>query len=120
MLALGASHVVRPNAHRRGDTEHRPSVKSLFALLVASLLLAGAAVAFGRRRSSARALLVLACVSFVVVALTHVFEAFAILPGAGWGQPRSIGHYTDLTAALLGSLFVVAALVARMFRRPPS
>jgi len=43
------------------------------------------------------------------VTLTHVFEALHLVPAAGWGKPDSVGHYIDLTAALVGGILVVAA-----------
>jgi hypothetical protein len=48
---------------------------------------------------------------FGLMALTHVFEAFSILPRFGWGQPHSIGHLIDLGAALLGVVFVLASFL---------
>ena len=38
----------------------------------------------------------------VVVVLTHVAEAFKLLPIMGWGLPTSPGHYLDLISAVLG------------------
>jgi hypothetical protein len=40
-----------------------------------------------------------ACVLAVI--LMHVFEAFHIFPGMGWGLPNSAGHYLDLSSAIL-------------------
>jgi hypothetical protein len=36
----------------------------------------------------------------IVVALTHVAEAFNIFPSMGWGLPDSPGHYLDLASAV--------------------
>jgi hypothetical protein len=47
------------------------------------------------------------------MALTHVFEAFAILPTLGWGQAHTVGHFIDLSAALLGVAFVTASFLLR-------
>jgi len=84
-------------------------VKSSLAFVVAVLLAAGMAATHRRRPSGARALLLLASACFVVATLTHVFEALHLVPAAGWGKPDSVGHYIDLTAALVGVILVVAA-----------
>ncbi len=53
-------------------------------------------------RSTVITLVMLAGGCFAIVVATHVCERFHLLPFMGWGQPSSIGHYIDLTAALLG------------------
>ncbi len=91
-------------------------LKSVTAL-VATLSLLGVSLArYQTRRGSAAGWLVLGCASFVLVAATHVLEALDLLPAAGWGQPRSVGHYTDLAAACLGIACVLAALAVRLTR----
>ena len=84
-------------------------LKGFLALSAAFLLFLGAAIFYRRRRTRGSVSLLVAC--FVVVALTHLFEALEILRAAGWGQPRSIGHYIDLGAAVLGLTLVFAGLV---------
>jgi hypothetical protein len=42
----------------------------------------------------------------VVVVLTHVAEAFHLLPGMGWGLPNSPGHYLDLFSAIIGLILL--------------
>ncbi|HYM01734.1 MAG TPA: hypothetical protein VET85_02245 [Stellaceae bacterium] len=46
-----------------------------------------------------------------VMVLTHVAEHWRILPGMGWGQPNSPGHYLDLSSAILGAILLLAALI---------
>ena len=94
-------------------------VKSSLALVVAVLLVVGMAVALRRRRSGTRLLLLLAATFFVIVAMSHVLEAFRIFPAAGWGQPRSLGHFIDLTAALAGVTLAVAAALVAVVRPSP-
>jgi hypothetical protein len=53
----------------------------------------------------------LATCCFLIVSFAHIFEAFGLLPAAGWGQPHSIGHYVDLSAALLGLVLLGGAVV---------
>jgi hypothetical protein len=81
-------------------------LKGLLALAGASVFLAVSAALFVTRRDLGAALLATGIGWFGVMALTHVFESFSILPGFGWGRPHSIGHLIDLAAALLGITFV--------------
>ena len=38
----------------------------------------------------------------VIVALTHLFEALDMFPWMHWGVEDSLGHYLDLSSAVLG------------------
>jgi hypothetical protein len=40
-----------------------------------------------------RLLLLFGSACVIVVVLTHVAEAFHVLPATGWGLPNSAGHY---------------------------
>jgi hypothetical protein len=93
------------------------ALKSIVALAVTSALFAGLAIPYRRRGTGGSAAQLLGVACFVVVALTHAFEAFAILPALGWGQPRSIGHYIDLGAAILGITLVFAGLFFQCVQR---
>ena len=88
-------------------------LKGFLALAAASLLFLGAAVFYRRHRTLDSLSLLGGTACFIVVALTHVFEAFEILQAARWGQPGSIGHYIDLGAAVLGLTLVCSGLVLR-------
>jgi hypothetical protein len=77
-------------------------VKGALALAATSTLVAGLTLRYRRRRTIGSALQLMGAVFFAIVAVTHVFEALAILPSLGWGQPRSIGHYIDLGSAVAG------------------
>lgn len=49
----------------------------------------------------------------VIVGLTHVAEAFQLLPWMGWGLEHSVGHYIDLWGAIIGvALFPVGYLLS--------
>jgi len=86
-------------------------------VLAASLaLLARSAVLF-RRRTRGSMMLLVAGGCMVVVALAHVCEALQILPSMGWGQPRSIGHYVDFGAAMLGIAFLLPGLLLNALGR---
>jgi hypothetical protein len=85
-------------------------LKGILALAATATLLAGSTILYQRRRTLGSFLPLLGAACFVVVALAHVCEALAILSAFGWGQPRSIGHYIDLGAMVLGVTFVSAGL----------
>ena len=59
----------------------------------------------------------LAAACFLVVVATHVCEAYHLLSFMGWGRPTSIGHYIDLSAAVLGVASVVVATVTAIAHR---
>jgi hypothetical protein len=67
----------------------------------------------GRPRLHGIWLIWLEVVCLIVVALTHVAEAFYIFPSMGWGLPDSPGHYLDLMSAVFGLPLLVAGLVVR-------
>ena len=88
-------------------------LKGLLALAAACIFLSVAVALFMTRRDLGSILLALGIGSFGIMALTHVFESFSILPSFGWGQPHSIGHIIDLAAALLGVTFVGISFLLR-------
>jgi len=94
-----------------------PLTRSLLALSIALTLCVAAGSALVRRRSGSAAFLTAAAVCFVVVALVHLFEGLRLFPAAGWGQPRSVGHYLDLVSAILGLTFLMAAFVTETVAR---
>jgi hypothetical protein len=48
----------------------------------------------------------------VIVILTHVFEALRLFGSMGWGAQHSVGHYLDLSCAILGvTLFSLGYLI---------
>jgi hypothetical protein len=94
-------------------------LKGLLALAGAGVFLGVSIVLFLTRRGLSSALQALGLACFGVMALTHVFEAFSIFPTFGWGQPRSVGHFIDLVAALLGVTLMTASFLLR-HRGPPS
>jgi len=63
------------------------------------------------RRKWARLLLLAGSGCLLVVVLTHVAERWDFLPGMGWGQPDSPGHYLDLFSAIVGIALLVAGYV---------
>src|SRR6266513_1460445 len=92
-------------------------LKGLLALAAACVFLGVSVVLFRTRRSFASALQAWGIGCFAVMALTHVFEAFSILPALGWGRPHSVGHLIDLVAALLGVTLVTTSFLLRYLGR---
>ena len=88
-------------------------LKGLLALAAASVFLGVCVVLFLTRRGLTSALQALGIGCFGVMALTHVFEEFSMLPELGWGRPHSVGHFIDLMAALLGLTLVSTSFLLR-------
>ena len=87
------------------------ALKGLLALAAAFVFLGVCVVLFLTRRGLSSTLQALGIGCFGVMALTHVFEKFSILPDLGWGQPHSVGHFIDLVAALLGVTLVTTSFL---------
>ena len=88
-------------------------LKGSLALAAACVFLAVSAVLLLTRRGVVAMLQALGVGCFGVMALTHFFEAFSILPSLDWGQPRGAGHVIDLTAALLGVTLMATSFLLR-------
>ena len=51
----------------------------------------------------------------MIVVLTHICEALGWFPSMGWGLRNSVGHYVDLSSAVLGvTLFPVGWMKTKM------
>ena len=92
-------------------------LKGLLALAAACAFFVVSIALFLTRRGFVSALQAMGISCFAVMALTHVFEAFSILPALGWGKPHSVGHFIDLVAALLGVTLVTTSFLLRYVRR---
>jgi hypothetical protein len=53
----------------------------------------------------------------VLVVVAHVCEALHLLPWFGWGQEHSVGHYIDLSGAILGLALLPLGYVFRRRQR---
>lgn len=91
------------------------ALKGLLALAGASVFIVVFAALFVTRRDLGSALLATGIGWFGIMALTHFFESFSLLPAFGWGQPHGVGHLIDLAAASLGVVFVT---ISFLLRRP--
>lgn len=89
-----------------------------------TLLVTGGAVALIAGLSAWRAirqpglasiLQLLGSVFLVIMVLTHLAEAFSLLPRMGWGRPNTSGHYLDLVSAIAGLVLLVVGISLRGF-----
>jgi hypothetical protein len=85
--------------------------------LPVSVLFAGSVVLFSKRRSLASSLQLIGSVGLVMVVLTHVAEAFQLMPWMRWGLEASAGHYLDLGSAVLGLTLFPIGYLAHAFAR---
>jgi hypothetical protein len=86
--------------------------RAVIALIPASMLLSGAVLLFRGKRSVSLLLQVLGTACLLMVILIHVAEALHLFPWMGWGLESSVGHYLDLSSAVLGlALFPLGYLM---------
>ena len=93
-------------------------LKALVAFVLILALFSWSAVSFARQRTVLSYLQLLGAGCLIVVVVTHIFEALHVFPIMQWGSPHSVGHYLDLTSAILGlTLFSVGFLVQMLKKR---
>ena len=96
------------------------ALKALAALVPACLLLTGSALLFSKARTVSTLLQLVGAGCLTVVVLTHICEAFDLVPWMQWGLPNSVGHYLDLASAVLGLvLFPIGYLWRAITAREP-
>jgi len=77
-------------------------IKSFVALAPSSMLLVGSVVLLSKTKNVGSLLQVLGAGCLNLVILAHIAEALHWFAFMHWGQEHSIGHYLDLTSAILG------------------
>src|SRR5438067_39568 len=77
-------------------------LKALGALVPVLMLFSGSIVVFFRGKTVGSFLQLLGAGCLLVVVLTHIFEALHVFPWIRWGSEHSVGHYLDLSSAILG------------------
>jgi Ca2+/Na+ antiporter len=93
-------------------------LKALVTLVPASMLVSGSSILFFRGRTVSSVIQLLGAGCLMVVVVTHVCEALHLLPSMYWGQPQSVGHYLDLSSAVLGlTLFPIGYLLHALTKR---
>lgn len=93
-------------------------LRALLALLPAGMLLSGSIVLFLRARSVSSRLQLLGAGCLAVVVLAHLSEALDLFSWMRWGLEDSVGHYLDLSSAVLGlTLFPLGYLFHAVEKR---
>ena len=94
-------------------------MKALAALVPVSLLLVYSVAVFVTRKTVSATLQMVGATCLVVVVLAHVAEALHLFPAMRWGEPDSVGHYTDLSSAVLGVTLTPLGYIRRRREWPP-
>jgi hypothetical protein len=93
-------------------------LKSLIALVPASVLLVASAIIFIREKRLSSALQLVGTSGVVIVVFAHLCEAFHLFPWMHWGEEHSAGHYLDLFGAVVGlTLFPLGFLLSALTLR---
>jgi succinate dehydrogenase/fumarate reductase cytochrome b subunit len=77
-------------------------VKALVVFAPACMLFCGSVALFLRAKAVGSFLQLLGSGCLMVVVLAHICEAVHLFPSMHWGLEHSIGHYLDLSSAVLG------------------
>jgi hypothetical protein len=85
---------------------HQVNIVVVAIGMLVGALFFGSAASFAKERTGWRLMQLFGSFCLVVVVLTHVAEAFHLLPGMGWGLPNSPGHYLDLFSAIIGLILL--------------
>jgi Ca2+/Na+ antiporter len=92
---------------------------TLVALLPACMLFFGSIALFSRGKTVWSFLQLLGAGCLVIVVLTHLSETLHLFPSMHWGLEHSVGHYLDLSCAVLGlTLFPIGYLLHVLPKRP--
>jgi hypothetical protein len=89
-------------ALKKAENMNVTLLKALLALVPTGLLFSGSVVLISRERTVWSFLQLVGAVCLVIVALTHLSEALDMFPWMHWGREDSLGHYLDLSSAVLG------------------
>ena len=82
------------------------------------MLFFGSVVLFFRGKTVCSFLQLLGAGCLVIVVLSHVFEALHLFPWMHWGAERSVGHYLNISSAVLGlTLFPTGYLLHALTER---
>ena len=92
-------------------------IKALALLAVAGALFGFTAYRHSRTKPVVSLLQLAGAGLWIVVALAHICEALALFPMMGWGREDSIGHYLDLSSALLGTGLLSVGLVLQVIKK---
>lgn len=89
----------------------------LVAMAPTCMLLVASAVMFVKEKRLWSVLQLLGAAGIVIVVLTHLCETLQLFPWMQWGQQHSVGHYVDLSSAVIGvTLFPLGFLLHALTR----
>lgn len=92
--------------------------KVLVAMLPTCILFGASAVMFVKEKRLWSVLQLLGATGIVTVVLSHLCEALQFFPWMKWGQEYSVGHYVDLSSAVVGvTLFPLGCLLHALTMR---
>ncbi len=93
-------------------------IKAVVASIAVAVIFWYAITMFAQRQTLWSAIQLTGAGGFAVVVVAHMCEALHLLPWFGWGEEHSVGHYIDLTSAILGlTLLPFGYLLHRRERR---
>jgi uncharacterized membrane protein len=95
-------------------------LKTIAALVPAYMVFAGSLLLYFRNKNPSRLLQLLGAGCLVIVVLSHLSEALHLFPIMHWGEGHSVGHYLDLSSAVLGvSFFCLGYFLHALPKRRP-
>jgi len=94
-----------------------PLIRAAVASIPVTAILSYAITVFARRWSVWAAVQLTGAACLAVVVVAHVCEALHLLPWFGWGEEHSVGHYIDLSSAVLGLTLLPLGYVFRRRQR---
>jgi hypothetical protein len=94
-----------------------PLIKGVIASIPVTAIFWYAMTVFAQRRSVWGAVQLTGAAGLVIVIVAHVCEALHLLPWFGWGQEHSVGHYIDLSGAVLGLVLPPVGYLLRRRQR---
>jgi len=92
--------------------------KALVALFPVAMLLFGSVALFFKTRTVAVLLQLIGAAGLTISVLTHVCEGLQLFQSMGSGMPNSLGHYLDLSSAVLGVTLFSVGYVWWALRKP--
>src|SRR5215471_13584164 len=88
---------------------HATLGRALLIGVPVSMLLVFSVVRFARARNASAVLQLLGAGCLLLVVLTHVAEGLHLFGEMRFGEPDSVGHYLDLSSAVIGVILLGGA-----------
>jgi hypothetical protein len=93
-------------------------IKAVVASMAVAVIFWYAITMFAQRQTLWSAIQLTGAGAFAVVVVAHMCEALHLLSWFDWGEEHSVGHYIDLTSAILGLMLLpLGYLLHRRERR---